>query len=555
VDTSPIRFLRNLGRSREIATVMLNHGFGDLVDRLGLLRYLRWGKRIFLWRRTEQEVYFTRPQRIRLALEALGPTFIKFGQIMSTRPDLVPADVIAELRKLQESVPPFPVDVAIAQLERELKAPLGQLFAEFQREPIAAGSLAQVHIARHWDGTKLAVKIRRPNVVREVERDLSLMRELAILIERHVPESESFDPVGLVNQFARSIRRELNFAREGRTQDEFARLFRNDATLYVPRVYWDLTSEAVLTMEFIDGLRISDREEFKKRCIPPSRVAANGARIFLKQAFEFGVFHGDPHPGNLRVMYDGTICLLDFGMIGAIEERRREQLIEMLLAVTRQDVDRLTEVVLKIGTPYREIDWPLLRTDVNDFVQTYYGVPLERIDMGQMLTDFVGILTNHGIRGPAELMLLIRAMITLEGVGRDLDPEFNLAEHLVPFVERVIREQRNPRRIMNRCWDDAQRMFEALHEIPLHIERTLAKLKDDDLKIQLEYRGLDHLINDLDRSGNRLVVGMVMSSLILASALLARVGTYSLWINIPFFLLSSLLGIWLIIGIFRSGRL
>jgi ubiquinone biosynthesis protein len=317
---SPIKFIRNLGRTREIVTILLNHGFGDVVERLRLMRYMRWWRRVVL-RRPEPAPRITFPQRIRQTIEELGPTFIKFGQVISTRPDLVPGPIIAELEKLQEQVPPFSGAEAIRILETELGEPVAKLFAEFERTPLAAGSLGQVHRAVHLDGRPLAVKIRRPNVVHDVERDLSLMAELALLIERNFPEAEVFDPVGLVNQFSRSIRREINFAREGRTMDEFRRLFRSDATLHIPAVCWELTAEAVLTMEFMEGLKITDRESLLAAGLAPSEIAANGARIFMKMSFEFGFFHGDPHPGNFRILDSGVVGLIDFGMVGGWKKR------------------------------------------------------------------------------------------------------------------------------------------------------------------------------------------------------------------------------------------
>lgn len=554
MEAHPLRFLRNLGRSREIATVLINYGFDEVVERLGLLRYLQWGRRVFR-RKRGAPLTLTRPQRIRRALEDLGPTFIKFGQVMSTRPDVVPADVVAELRLLQECVPPFPSEIAVSILERELDQTVDKLFAEFDPQPIAAASLAQVHRARHFDGTPLAIKIRRPNAVRDVERDLSLMMELASLIERHIPEAQAFDPVGLVNQFSRSVRREVNFTREARTIDEFARLFRHDATILVPRVYWDLSTEAVVTMQFVDGLRMVDPEEIRRHGIPPEEVAANGARIFMKMAFEYGLFHGDPHPGNLRVLRDGTIGVIDFGLVGILEDDKREDLVDFLLSMARHDVAGTVDVVLRIGHPYREIDRPLLRADVRDFVETYYGVELERLDMARLLGDFVAILTHHGIRYPADLMLLIRALVTLEGVGRNLDPAFNLSKHLAPFVEQVVRDRQQPGRIARRLLADGRRIAHAMHDLPLHLEQTMAKLATDDLKIQFEHRNLDRLITELDRSGNRLAIGLITSALIVASALVLRSGEGWIWLSAPLFALSSLLGVWLIFGVFRSGRL
>jgi ubiquinone biosynthesis protein len=547
--------LRNLGRSREIATVLLNHGFGDLLEQLRLRRYLQWGRRLLFRKRRELEPRLTRAARIRLALESLGATFIKFGQVLSTRPDLVPADVIQELEKLQERVPPFSSETAVQVLEEELGEPVEKLFAEFERVPIAAASLSQVHRARRHDGALLAVKIRRPNVVRDVERDLSLMMEFAVLVERHIPEAQAFDPTGLVNHFARTIRRELNFSREGRTIDEFARHFRQDATLYIPKVYWELTTEAVLTMEYIDGCHVYDRATLEAWVISPRTIAAHGARLFMHMAFELGIFHGDPHPGNIRILRDATIALLDYGMIGILDEEKREQLIDLFLAVTRQDVIAAVQVVQTLGEPFRPVDVPLLRADVRDFVENHYGVPLEELDVGKMLSDFAGILLNHGIRCPPDLMLLIRTLVTLEGVGRELDPEFNLAEHLAPFVEKVVRERYNVQNIKRRLLAESRTFFRLAHDVPRYVAKSLEKLSKDDLKVQLEHRGLDHLITELDRSSNRVVISLVISSMIVSSALIIRSGTQVLWFSGPMLVLSSLLGAWLIYGVFRSGRL
>jgi len=552
---SPIKFFRNLGRTREIVTILLNHGFGDVVERLRLMRYLRWWRRVIM-RRPDAAPALTFAQRIRRAVEELGPTFVKFGQVISTRPDLVPASIIAELEKLQEDVPPFSGDEAVHLLETELGSPVDKLFAQFDKQPLAAGSLGQVHCATHFDGRRLAVKIRRPTAVRDIERDLSLMSDLAVLVERHFPEAEIFDPVGLVSQFARTIRREMNFSREGRSMDEFRRLFRNDATLYVPAVCWELTTESVLTMEFVDGLKVSDRDGLLAAGVSPVEIAANGARIFIKMAFEFGLFHGDPHPGNMRVLSSGVIGLIDYGMVGRLEEEKRDQLIDLLLAVNKGNVRGCTDQVLKIGKPFRPVDRPLLHSDVRDFIETYYGVPLEQIDVARLLTDFVGILSNHGIRYPADLMLLIRAIISLEGVAVDLDPQFNLAAHLAPMVSQLVRERFNPQKLAGRFISDTRMLVGVLHDLPVHIGRTLEKLSKDDLRIHLEHEHLDHLIHEIDRSSNRVVIGLVMSSLILASALVIRsAGPGTWWISVPTFVLSSLLGIWLIYGVFRSGRL
>ena len=572
MESHPFRLLRNLGRTSEIVTVLLNHGFSDLVDRIGLRTVWYRSRGLFLRKKLEPARHVKMVERVRLTLESLGPTYIKFGQVMSTRPDLVPQEMLVELKKLQENVPPFSSAEAVQRLEEELGRLVSELFASFEKVPLAAGSLGQVHRAVHFDGTPLAVKIRRPGAVRNIERDLALMHEIAVLIDRHIAEARIFDPVGLVNHFARTIRREVNFAREGRTMDEFRRLFRQDATLYVPTVYWDLTTEAVLTMEYIEGYKIDELAERARIAVlpapsaaegavpvstpvEPACVAANGARIFMKQAFEFGVFHGDPHPGNIRIRPDGTICMLDYGMIGMLDGATREQLIDLLVAISQQNVDSAVKLVLEIGESYREIDRPLLQIDMRDFIANYYGIPLERMNVGRLLSDFVAILSNHGIRCPGSLMLLIRALVTLEGIGRQLDPEFNLATHLQPFVERMVKQRYQPSRIAERLYDESRKMLELAHEMPGYLNDTMKKISQNELRIHLDHRNLDHFILEMERSSNRLVVGMVVSALIMASALILAGKVSSVWISVPIYISSSLLAIWLIFGIFRSGRL
>lgn len=553
LELPPLRAIRNVGRFIEIVSVLVGHGFGEVVDQLRLWRYIPRFKRRTIQRTGEVSSEQSLAYRLRLALEDLGPTAIKFGQVMSTRPDLIPAEVIEELTHLQENVPPFPADKAVELLETEFDHPVTELFAEFDRTPFAAGSLGQVHRAVHHDGTNLAVKIRRPNIVREVERDISLLRFLAASAAQ--TWLSPFDPEGLVQHFSRTIRRELNFRREARSIQEFARLFENDATLYVPRVYDDLTTEAVVTMEFVEGCRPSDEKCLSGVVATKSQLAVQGTHIFMRMAFEFGFFHGDPHPGNIRVMPDGSIALIDYGMVGMLSEENREKLVDLFLAVARQDAVRAERLVRQMGRPSRPIDDMLLRADVQDFIETYYGLSLERMNVGNMLNDFVGVLVDHGLRCPADLMLLIRAVVTLEGVGRSLDPKFNLATEIAPFVERIVRRRYEPQRIMEKTIDDARAVMGALHDLPGQLGRTLSKLATDDLKIQLEHRKLDEFVGEFDRSSNRVVVGLITSSLIVASALVLRSGTTGYWLAALAFLASCLFGAWVVWGIMRSGRL
>lgn len=554
MDARPLRLIRNFGRMGHIASVLLNHGFDDLVERLQLGHYLRWGQRVILRRRNVASP-LSRAQHIRRAFEELGPTFIKFGQVLSTRPDIIPPDVIAELKHLRENVPPFDSRQALDIIAAELEKPAEHAFRRFDIIPTAGGSLAQVHRAQSHDGRELAVKIMRPGAADNVERDLELMVEFATLLLRYVPEAEAFDPIGLVNHFARTIRREMDLTREARTLIQFHRLFRNDATLYVPQVLSELSTRNVLTMEFVAGLRVDDADALRKAGLDPDAIAANGARIFMKQAFQLGVFHSDPHPGNIRVMSDGSLCLLDYGMIGILDEELRNLLVDLLQAVITRDLATAVRLIKSLNPARHDIDVPLLKADLRDFIDTYYGLTLNEIDVGNLLSDFVRIITSHGIRCPGDLLLLTRAFVTLEGVGKTLSPTFNVAEVLQPFLEDLIRQKYSPRRIAGQVIQEATDLFNLCRGLPGTVAEVLDKMKADQLKFEVEHKRLDRLITELDRSSNRIVISLILSALIVASSLVLKAEVDSYWISIPIYAVSSFLGIWLIYGVFRSGRL
>ena len=478
LETHPLRFLKNLRRTGEIAAVLINHGFGDLVERIGLRKYLNWGRRKILKHSEAETRSLTRGERIRLSLESLGPTFIKFGQVLSTRPDLIPPDITEELCKLQESVPAFDSDDAITVVEKALGSPINDLFTEFDHTALASGSLGQVHKAILLDGQPVVVKIRRPKVVQNVERDLALMTELAILIQRHIPESAIFDPPGLVRNFDRTIRREINFQREARSLQEFGRLFARDASLYVPAVYEEMCTPDVLVMEYIEGYRIDEIGTVESLNCRRRQIATNGARLFMKQAFEFGVFHGDPHPGNIRILKDGSICLLDYGMVGTLDEATRDRIVDLFVSIATKDDRKGLRTILLLGQPFREVDERLLRSDYRDFVETYYGYSLEKVDIGKLLADFVSILSIHGIRCPADLMLLIRAVVNLEGSALKIDPGFNFAEQMVPYLKRLLKDRYKPGYLWERFRNEAEEFGRIAHDVPFEFTTLLKKFPE-----------------------------------------------------------------------------
>ena len=564
----PVRLLLNLNRGREIVQVLVRHGFGDAVRRLHLRRYLNLGRRVLFWRKDpDPGPEHTTPERLRMALEDLGPTFVKFGQVASTRPDVLPAPLIRELAKLRETVPPFPPAESVAAVEKALGMPVAEAFREFDPVPVAAGSLGQVHRAVAKDGALLAVKVRRPGAKAETERDVSLMVDLAALTERRLPELRVFDPSGLVRHFSRTIRRELDYTREAASAAEVARLFgaghgrRGHPDLVVPAVREGLTTDAVLTTEWLDGLPADDPAALRAAGLDPAVIAKKGARIFLRQVFDHGLFHGDPHPGNVRVMPPtadhprGRVGLLDFGMVGVLDEEVRDRLVDLLAAVARRDAAGVARHLQVVGTALGEVDEPALRADVREFLAAHYDQPLARLRVAAVLGDFLTLLSRHRLRLPGDLMLLVRAAVSVEGTGRRLDPDFNLAAQLAPFARKLVRDRLDPKRLAKRFAGEAHELAALAAAAPHQLGRALDKLSRDELRVQLDVAGLDTLVQEVDRVGNRIAISLAMSALILASALLIRSVPESFWFAVPIFLLSSLLGLWLVYGVFRSGSL
>lgn len=554
------RNLRTIRRYRTILGVLIKYGFGHFVEQLNIDYYLELGKRI-VTRRSEQDLQRLSPaQRLRMAMEELGPTFIKLGQVLSTRPDVLPRAFTDEFRKLQDEVPALPAEEMRRQIQRQLDRPVEEMFREFVAEPIAAASIAQVHRGRLHTGEEVVFKIRRPGIARTVETDIDIMLGLAHLIEQHVPAVAIYDPVGLVKEFRRTIRREMDFNREGHTIERFAANFVDDPTVYVPKVYWEFSGETVLTLEYVDGIKISEFRELTERGYDLKELARRGASNFLKQVLDHGVFHGDPHPGNIFVLPGNVICMLDYGMIGRLSPELKQQLIELLEALLHRDVERIIAQLLYSGELTDEADLKSLRRDLHEFIEDYYDILLQDLRVGRLLTDFIEILTHHRIRFPADFMLLGKALIAMEGLGRQLDPAFNMIDHMRPYIEKLVRERFNPASVSREVFRVAHSYTSLIRNLPRDIKEFLNRLNRNQFKIDLEHRGLEKLVTDLDRSSNRISFAVVIGSLIVGSSLIMQTNKGPLMFGFPIlgflgYSIAGLLGLWLAIGILRSGRL
>ncbi len=555
------RNIRSLKRYRQVLGVLIKYGFGHIVDQLNIDYYIELGKRIVSLGTVSREIErLTQAARFRLVLEELGPTFIKLGQLLSTRSDIVPADVLAELQKLQDRIPPVAPNEIMAQIHRELGYPVEELFDHFEEIPLATASIAQVHRGRLKSGEEIVCKVRRPGIESIIETDLDIMMGLAYLIEKHLPGGDIYDPVSLVKEFRRTINRELDFSREGRTTDRFASNFADDETVHIPTVFWDYTGQTVLTLEYISGIKISQYRELEEAGLDVKVIARNGADNFLRQVFIHGLFHADPHPGNLCVRSDNVICIFDFGMVGRLDDDLKLHLTELLLCVLHRDVDRLIMQLLYSGDLHDESNLKNLKRDLTEFLDDYYDILLQDLKVGKLLIDFVNILTEYKIKFPSNLMLLSRALFVMEGLGKQLDPDFNMVEQLKPFAEQIISQRYSPTSIAK---DTAKTLlaYQALGKsLPKDIKEFINRINRNKFKIDLEHRGFERLINDLDKSTNRISFSMIISALIVGSSLIMQIDKGPMLFGFPMlgllgYSVAGVLGLGLAIAILRSGRM
>ncbi len=555
------RNIRSIRRYRNILGILIKYGFGHVVEQLNIDYYLELGRRIVTFGGAPREIErLSQPERMRLAMEELGPTFVKLGQLLSTRPDVIPKEYIEEFRKLQDMVPSFAFEEVKAQILRELGCPAEELFTELSPVAIAAASIAQVHRGRLQTGEVVVVKVRRPGIEKVIKTDLDILMGLAYLIERHIPASEIYDPVGLVKEFRRTIQREMDFAREGHTIDRFAANFAGDKTVHVPKVYWEQTGETVLTMEFVDGIKISDFARLTEAGYDLKIIARNGAESFLKQVLVHGFFHGDPHPGNFFILPENTICMLDYGMVGRLGENLKFQLVDLLVAVLQRDAESVISQLLYSGELMDETNIRHLKRDLNEFIDDYYEIPLQEFKVGKLLTEFVEILTLYRIKFPSDLMLLAKALVTVEGIGRQLDPDFDMISHLRPFMENLLRERVTPGNLSKEMLRTTKAYGSLLKNLPRDLKEFINRVNRNKFKIDLEHRGLEKLITDLDKSSNRISFSLLIAALIVGSSIIMQTSKGPLLFGFPAlgflgYSIAGILGLWLAIAILRSGRL
>ncbi len=499
---------RHLGRWSEIFTVLSKYGLASWVGRLGpdfakdILK-ARGGAAI------AREPWET---RLRMALAELGPTFIKLGQILSTRPDLVGVKLADEFQQLQANVPADPPKVVRKLIESELGRPVEQLFAEFEPEAMASASIGQVHRARLHSGEDVVVKVLRADIEKKVAVDMDILAGLALMAEM-VPEFRNYRPHAIVTEFQRSMRRELDFGRELRNIQQFAHDFRRDPTVHIPRTYPQLSSRRVLTMEYIDGIKLSETARLAEARVDTDQLARRGAAICLKMIFENGFYHADPHPGNLLALDGCRVGLLDFGMVGRIDERLHENVAEMLISLSDLDAEHMTAIIIRLGKTPADLDRSALALDVADFLSYYAGQSLDKFDLGGALNEMMEQIRRYHIMLPARIAMLLKALVTLEGTARLISPKFSLVEMIRPYRRKLLLRRFSPRRRLRKLHRLFSELEHLLDVLPQGIADVLDQMQTGRFDIHLDHRGLEPSVN-------RLVLGMLASALFVGASLM-----------------------------------
>jgi ubiquinone biosynthesis protein len=554
------RTYRHLNRYRQILTILFKYGFGDLLEMLKIDQYIEVGLQMISKNREVRLERLTKPQGLRMVFEELGPTYIKLGQILSTRPDLIPMEFIEELSKLQDHVPAFPFDQVRKVIGSEFDNPLEELFDQLDEVPLASASIGQVHRAVLKDGEEVAVKIQRPGIRRIIEVDLEIMLHLATLAERHIEELALHRPVKIVEEFARTLEKEIDYKIEATNMERAARNFLGDPYVYIPKVYRQATTSRVLTTEFIDGIKISHVDKLIAAGLDPKVITARGADLVLKQVFEHCFFHADPHPGNIFVLPDNVICLLDFGMAGIVDRRTRDDFVDLMESIINQNEARAAQVLLKLTSRDKEPDRRLLEREVADFMGRHLYKPLKDIELGKLLQQLLELATNFRLRIPPDMFLMMKALGTVEGVGRMLDPEFDMIARAIPFITRVKLERFKPERIAGDVVELGSQLLQFLRQFPSQVLDLTSMIRQEKLRLQIEHRGLENMLATHDRISNRISFSILIAALIIGSALIVISETPPLvygisLIGILLFFAAAIMGIWLLVAILKKGKL
>jgi len=546
--------LSKLGRFREIVTVLFKYGFDDIAERLQLP-----GKILISKIRIAVPEEMTTWERVRHALEELGPTFVKFGQILSLRGDLLPMPLIKELEKLQDDVAPVPLDEIMGVLQKALKRPLDEIFSLIDKEPLAAASLAQVHRAvLKEENIPVALKIRRPDIVRTVEIDLRILEGAVPYLVEHLEFARTYDFANLMKELKRSLLRELNFTLEARNMQIISKILAEEKDVIIPQVYEDYTKSSVLTMDLVEGVRLKDLapENIEER----EQLAKLGIRLVVKQVLENGFFHADPHPGNFLIVGGNEVCLLDWGVVGILPSEIRYELMELIAAIVDMEAEKVFDILISLtGANVAQINERLLLRDILEILHLYHSVTIGKLDLGQLLMDLNNMLRTHHIKLPSDLALMFKTMVTAEGTARQLYPELDVIAEIEPFITQLSMERWSISQVWRRFTRQLRLYLKLQGSLPGAIQRILQKIDQGELNIRFRHENLSGLQKSLDNVSNRLSFSIILGAVIIGSSMIITTGVKPLIFGYPAiglvgYLISAVLGMIVVINIFRGRK-
>lgn len=547
----------HIQRYRQILFVLLKHGFDDVLARMRVYDYLKLGPKAFFSKSKKPESKLISPKSIRLALEELGPTFIKMGQMLSTRPDLLPPDVISELEKLQDDVAPFEFAKVEEIFQKEFgKAPT-EIFETFSQKPLAAGSIGQVHVARLVDGEKVVVKVRRPGIRRAVEVDLEIMAHFAALMEKQLDLAQIQKPTALVAEFRKAIMRELDFYVEASHMHRFAHQFRKEPAVLVPKLHEDLCSERVLTMAFVEGTKPRDPQALADQGIDTKEVAIKGADLLFQQVFIHGFFHADPHPGNILVMDDGRICFLDFGMMGRLDRTSRDWFTDIFVAVISQNEIKVADLLLRLTHGHNLVNRSGLEREIAGLIDQYLFRPLKKLNVGQLMGDLFALTIRHELSMPPQFFLLIKAISQMEDLATRMEPDFDLPHYLGPQVRLLLMRRYGVKRFLRDVYESGSDLMFLLREVPGELREILKLTKHGKMRMEFQHDGLEPLRSTLDRVSSRIASAIVLASMIVGSSLIVVADVPPKWHEIPViglggYVFSAFMGLSLLTSIYND---
>jgi len=549
-----VKEVRDVNRFREILAVLFEEGFDFLIGKIKLKHKIPLTKRV----KKPKDKTHSNEKRLRLTLERLGPTFIKFGQVLSIRPDLIPKNYIKELEKLQDDIPPFSYEEVKEQIKNELGKDINKIFPSFDKKPIAAASISQVHKATLKDGAQVAVKIQRPDVHKLMRTDIELMFYFSKLLEKHIPKIRRYGPVQIVEEFAKWTEKELDFKKEAINAKRFARDFSKDNRVHIPKIYDEFTTNKILVMEFIEGTELHNIKKLKRQKVDISHIIEQGYDIVLTQVFIRGFFHADPHPGNIIITPDEKIAFVDFGIVGRFDEKLKNQSIDLFYGIVENNPEQIVNTLIDLCNKQVE-NKEELKDDIEDIVSPLQGKDISEVKVSYVLEEIYDVALEYGLRIPVSFVLFGKTMITLEGVALEYDPKLKPIEFAKPFIETLIAKRYNPINVFNSMMKNMLKFRKLAEEIPEQTSKTLKSIEKGTIHVNIDDTDIKMLSVEIDRSGNRVAYSMLIASLLIVGALTVNAGEAFLLNTpaIPFFsfLVALILSLILLHSILREKNI